>query len=51
MGASRDGRYVVAVDNQHQMVIWDTLDWSVVASRSVPVIPKSIAFHPPGRWP
>ncbi|MEH0074524.1 OmpA family protein [Pannonibacter sp. Pt2] len=46
MGASRDGRYVVAVDNQHQMVIWDTLDWSVVASRSVPVIPKSIAFHP-----
>ncbi|WP_435231018.1 OmpA family protein [Pseudopelagicola sp. nBUS_20] len=50
IGQSHDGRYLVTVNNDRRMVIWDTNNWNVIADRSVPNIPKGISSHPSKPW-
>ncbi|MCC5854809.1 MAG: OmpA family protein [Idiomarina sp.] len=49
MRASRDGRWLVTVDNDRQIVIHDTSDWSTRTLRA-PMIPKRMQSHPDRPW-
>nr|WP_321524265.1 OmpA family protein [uncultured Cohaesibacter sp.] len=50
MGQTRDGRYLVAIDNSRVMAIWDTRDWREVSRMRSPVIPNRIVSHPSRPW-
>ncbi|MBD1544864.1 OmpA family protein [Roseibium aggregatum] len=50
LGQSYDGHYLVAVDNQRVMSIWDTRTWNDPVQVRSPLIPDRIVSHPSKPW-
>ncbi len=50
IGASPDGRHLVAFDNRHRLSVWNTKDWSGPRQAKSPMIPLQLEFHPDRPW-
>lgn len=49
LGASPDGRYLLAFDNRLKMSVWDMHRKTAARKTDVPMIPLDLEFHPQGR--